>query len=217
MSSKFFQDGLKFPYGCWWNFSSICKGPFDLTNKMCLSCSTRLFWMNLFLLGKMIVLWKPSVKTNMALAGKSNSWSCISYQKWWIFQPAVLVFWSVTCSKHFWQLPSQAFVWEFLHIAQVILFSIAQNVHPKTTGGVTRQTRTFTHDWPWSRRRSRFFRQSKKVGSWFFGSIFWDDIILWSSSSLYIWQLLLPVVNTSGNDPTRFQINIGNWKMREYY
>lgn len=147
----------------------ICKGPFDLVEKMCLSCSTRLFWMNLFLLGK-------NLKTNMALAGKSNSWSCISYQKCWRFQPAMLVFWSATCSKHFWQLPSQVWVWEVLHIAQVILFSIAQNVHPKTTGGVARQTRTFTHDWPWSRRRSRFFQQSKKVGSWFFGSIFWDDI-----------------------------------------
>ena len=36
----------------------ICKGPFDLTEKMCLSRSTRLFWMNLFLLG-MIICWLP--------------------------------------------------------------------------------------------------------------------------------------------------------------
>lgn len=187
----------------------ICKGPFDLAEKMCLSRSTRLFWMNLFLLGK-------NLKTNM------TSWQIHQLKLYFLSEmgafPACHVsFLKCNLFQASSQLQSQVLVWEFLHIAQMILFS-AQNVHPKTTGGVARQTRTFTHDWPWSRRRSPLFSAIKKGGFLILWVFFlgWH-IILWSSSSLYIWQLLLPVANTSVYDPTRFQINIGNWKMREYY
>ena len=47
---------------------------------------------------------------------------------------------------------------------------------------------------------------------------FQQKSIPWSSSSLYVWNLWLPVANISGNyiDPW-FQIFFLNWKMRDMY
>ena len=100
-----FQDGLTFPYGCWWNFLSI---PADESARV----SFQFNWKNvpvLFnatVLNELISTWEDDFVGKTLpekltwLAGISIGWSCISYQKCWLFQPAMLVFWSVTYSKH---------------------------------------------------------------------------------------------------------------------